>query len=102
MTGVNHKEAERILREARTILDKKGWHKGGLTGPKGSVCLLQALQEVNHTVKESDRQEAKRLLLTLTGTSDIPAFNDRPKTTKEDIFLMLDAAANIAHEYTQE
>ena len=97
-TKPNYTQVRRVAREARERIERDGWAKGAYKQGK-AVCLLQAIRDVNHTVVEPDRQEVIRLCLNLTGTAEIPSYNDRPGVTKEDVLTILQAVEHIAEEY---
>ena len=108
------------LREAKQILDEKGWIKGDYENlvddahPRG-YCLVGAIGEVLGTVALAEsglctesnlllevikEQYPDRCLHRATGTDyfDIPTFNDHEDTTRADIDLVLEKAIARADE----
>ena len=104
-----------VLREAKQILDEKGWIKGDYKNldvpdlPMG-FCLVGALSEVllggRMEAESVGCVEAEILLEVIAeqfpdrkGTyGDIPTFNDHEDTTRADIDLVLEKAIAKADE----
>lgn len=92
-TTTKAKAARTTLVDAQVILDKRGWHKGGLEGVAGGVCLLRALQIANGP----GQAEAIRIVERCIGTQ-IPSWNDNSTTTYDDVKTVLAAAKYIAED----
>src|ERR1017187_10338976 len=102
------------LREAKQILDEKGWIKGDYSSAKGH-CLVGAIGAVLGGVDAAEstyctesnlildvikEQYPDRCLHGASGTDyfDIPTFNDHEYTTRADIDLVLEKAIAKADE----
>ena len=91
-----------VLERARVALSPRGaWRKGGYTGKTyegHSRCLIQTMKDVDgvHVSKATDFVLKAAKEITGTKYTDIPGFNDSPKTQKHIVIMVLDRAIELA------
>lgn len=97
-----------LLKKTREFIQKMPkLHKGWFKDKEGNCCVLGALQQVetdnpnlNHDKTGSQVRRLLRQCLPKahrTGCiSDLPVYNDRPETTKEDIVALFSKALRLA------
>jgi hypothetical protein len=91
------------LERARFEIATKGLYKGAFEGPeesKGPCCMAGAINRVcedGATNRTYNRWTAATTVLEwATPGGNIPNFNDRPSTKKEDVLSVFDVAISLA------
>ncbi len=82
--------SDTVYSRALEILHERGWHQGGYVGDDGSVCITNALALAADSIAEylascGAIEEGADVL-------SLPAWNDKPERTFEDIALALKQA----------
>ncbi|OII61170.1 hypothetical protein BJP40_06485 [Streptomyces sp. CC53] len=103
----NQEEIRNILREAARIIERDGWHQGDFfrDDPKtGPVCALGALRRAIASSASGEAVSGKLYCeaagLVEKAASEViprvvlPAWNDAPERTAEDVILALKRAAD--------
>ncbi|PRH79369.1 hypothetical protein C6N75_09805 [Streptomyces solincola] len=103
--------ARQLLIKARNILETNGWHQGAYAanlGGRAAVCALGALNMASTDVSAFTHYDsdwvpmlsaqvrlAKAAGLGGFARERIPAWNDDPRTTAEDVLLAFKKAAEL-------
>lgn len=93
-----------ILLNAAQIIEARGWVQGHYSIPNkknpalpGPVCLSRAINEATRELgaSEEDRYAARDAVGAVTGAGYcLAGWNDRGKTTKQDVIRVLTEAAD--------
>jgi hypothetical protein len=91
------------LREARKLIDRRGWNQNGYEGPDGSLCMMGAVNvAVNRNPYDSRDAypvEQMRALLMRAADTNLPYpawWNDAPERTKAEVLAAFDKAIELA------
>lgn len=98
-----YKTTKQVLVDAKAYLETHGFCKGTLFDELGQCCIMGAVArshdfnkgineylEANAALREAIPAEAPR--------RNLPAYNDRPETTKEDVLALFDRAIESVKE----
>ncbi|KPI09907.1 hypothetical protein OV450_3398 [Actinobacteria bacterium OV450] len=89
-------QTRQILGEAIKVLERDGWHQGGLVAADGAVCAMGAINRAA-TGSAHDYTMAGALAvctLQMSIGQQVPQWNDDPSRTKEDVILAMKKAAH--------
>lgn len=81
-----------ILEGAQKAIIEKGWCQGTLRAEDGSICLMGSMVW-SRFVSQEAFERAQKAVLTHTDNMSIPAWNDTPGRSVEDVLLVLKWAA---------
>lgn len=86
--------SHRILRQAGNVIRARGWHQGGLYGPDGAVCALEAIRIASGCQKGAEDAAVSVLIDRIrheTGRMNqtVPYWNDDTRRTRADILRLL-------------
>jgi hypothetical protein len=87
-----------VLHRARSILQERGWTRGGLRDEQGAVCAVGAIRAAAHNRDQAD--DACALLLDaiqarFADAETVPSWNDQ-QTSAGPVIRILGTAANKA------
>lgn len=85
---------QKILLGAIKILEKDGWHQGGLTGPGNSVCAMGAMSK-SCVQQKYDAEELSLAMVFLRQAIHSPyiaRWNDSSERTKDEVITALHRA----------
>ena len=87
----------KIIRAAKTRIEKQGWAHGYPGASPGPVCVIVALSDVAGGQYFRCRHFVERAITGDAGGSVyIGRWNDRPERTLDDVYQMLDRAVALA------
>jgi hypothetical protein len=94
---------DRILYRAIEIIDERGWIQGNYETPKkneklpGPVCAARAINLASQELggSEEQRWDARNAVIALIGAPCIACWNDKGKTTKQEVSRILGEAARL-------
>jgi len=85
-----------VLNKAADLLEQYGWCQGAYMDSAGRMCASQALTQAEPSAYR--RHEARKVLREVIGVDflNIPAWNDHPRRTAEQVIATFRAAAERA------
>ena len=89
-----------VLSKARDVLAERGWHQGGGEAKTGEVCTIRATYLAANRDKNLAWQVESLIAesVSLASAFNVPAWNDDPSRTYEDVILALKQAEELAVE----
>ena len=81
------------LQKARSLIEEFGFHKETLGDKTVGFCVIGALVEATHWKSEAHEDIVRQVLP--SKNDSLILFNDDPKTKKQDILSLFDAATSL-------